>query len=447
MRKSAHRFLFSLFSIAILCICFCIFWTSPGFSQKKEAFIIDLQSDISTGSAGFLSDGIKEAEQRGSELIIIRLDTPGGSLPAMQTMVKDILNSPIPIVVYVAPKGASAASAGVLITVAANIAAMAPGTNIGAAHPVPASLPFVPMPEEKNKSVSVEEQKTMNYFVGYARSIAQERDRNVDWVEKAIRNSASATTNEALSLKVVDLIAENMNDLLRQLDGRQITINKEKVILQTKDIEQYFYRPSFRDKVLGYISSPMIILLLFLIGLGGIGYEIFHPGAIFPGVIGGIAIILFAYAVQFLPVNYSGLLLIALAIIFFIAEVKVSSYGLLAVGGTVSFILGGIMLFKDAGGISLKFLIACAVLTGGFFMVVTALVIRTHRSKVRSGEQGLIGEKGIVKQTLDPEGLVFVHGELWKAVSAEKILINEKVVVEGVDGLVLKVKKEVNPLS
>jgi membrane-bound serine protease (ClpP class) len=245
----------------------------------------------------------------------------------------------------------------------------------------------------------------------------------------------------------VDLIAENMNDLLRQLDGRQITINKEKVILQTKDIEQYFYRPSFRDKVLGYISSPMIILLLFLIGLGGIGYEIFHPGAIFPGVIGGIAIILFAYAVQFLPVNYSGLLLIALAIIFFIAEVKVSSYGLLAVGGTVSFILGGIMLFKDAGGISLKFLIACAVLTGGFFMVVTALVIHTHRSKVRSGEQGLIGEKGIVKQTLDPEGLIFVHGELWKAIGAEKIMINEKVVVEGVDGLVLKVKKEVNPLS
>jgi membrane-bound serine protease (ClpP class) len=447
MPKSSHRFLFSLFSIAILCICFCIFWTSTGFSQKKEAFIIDLQSDISTGSAGFLSDGIQEAQKRGSELIIIRLDTPGGSIPAMQTMVKDILNSPIPIVVYVAPKGASAASAGVLITVAANIAAMAPGTNIGAAHPVPASLPFVPMPEEKNKSVSVEEQKTMNYFVGYARSIAQERNRNVDWVEKAIRNSASATANEALSLKVVDLIAENLDDLLKQLDGREITINKEKRILQTKNLDQYSYRPSFRDKLLGYISSPMIILLLFLIGLAGIGYEIFHPGAIFPGVIGGIAIILFAYSIQFIPVNYTGLLLIALAIIFFIAEIKVSSYGLLAVGGTVSFILGGIMLFKDAGGISLKFLIACAVLTGGFFMVVTALVIHTHRSKVRSGEQGLIGEKGIVKQTLDPEGLIFVHGELWKAIGAEKIMINEKVVVEGVDGLVLKVKKEVNPLS
>jgi membrane-bound serine protease (ClpP class) len=441
MYRTTPRPLFSLLFIALLSLCFFGFWASTGLSQKKEAFIIDLQADIGSGTAGFLNDGIQEAQKRGSELIIIRLDTPGGSISAMQTMVKDILNSSIPIVVYVAPKGASAASAGVLITVAAHVAAMAPGTNIGAAHPVPASLPFIPMPEESKKSVETE--KTMNYFTGYARSIAQEKGRNADWVEKAIRDSASITANEALALKVVDLIAENLDDLLKQLDGREITVNKEKRILQTKNIDQYSYRPSFRDKVLGYISSPTIILLLFLIGLGGIGYEIFHPGTIFPGVIGGIAIILFAYAIQFLPVNYSGLLLIALGIAFFIAEVKVSSYGLLAVGGTVAFILGAIMLFKDVGGISLKFTIACAVLTGGFFMVVTALVIRTHRSKVQSGQQGLIGEKGVARQTLDPEGMVFVHGELWKAISPEKILLDEKIVVEEVNGLVLKVKKDV----
>ncbi|RPI76900.1 MAG: nodulation protein NfeD [Desulfobacteraceae bacterium] len=441
MFKANPRSRFSLLWTVLLSICFFCFWTSPGFSQNKEVFIIDLQSDISAGTAGFLSDGIQKAQKRGSELIVILLDTPGGSVSAMQTMVKDIMNSPLPIVVYVAPKGASAASAGVLITVAAHVAAMAPGTNIGAAHPVPASLPFIPMPEENKKSVETE--KTLNYFTGYARSIAQEKGRNADWVEKAIRDSASVTANEALTLKVVDLIAENLDDLLKQLDGREITVNKVKRTLQTKDLDEYSYRPSFRDKVLGYISSPMMILLLFLIGIGGIGYEIFHPGAIFPGVIGGIAIILFAYAIQFLPVNYSGLLLIALAIAFFIAEVKISSYGLLAVAGTVSFILGAIMLFKDVGGISLKFIITCAVLTGGFFMVVTALVIRTHRSKVQSGQQGLIGEKGIVKQTLDPEGVVFVHGELWKAISAEKISADEKIAVEKVNGLVLTVKRDI----
>jgi len=433
MLKTTPRFPFGLLFIALLSLCFFGFWASTGFSQKKEAFIIEMDSAISSGTAGFLSEGIQEAQKRGSELIVIRLDTSGGLGASMKSMVKEIMNSPIPVVVYVAPKGAGAASAGVLITVAAHVAAMAPGTNIGAAHPVGQG-------GEDIKGAMGD--KVLNDAASYGRSIAQEKGRNAEWIEKAIRNSVSITANEAVQYKVVDLVAEDINDLLKLLDGRQVTLNKEKITLHTKDLDQYFYRPSFRDKVLGIISDPTIIALLMMIGMAGIGFEIYNPGLIFPGVVGAISIILAFYGMQTLPVNYAGLLLMALAVIFFIAEIKVSSYGLLALGGTVSFILGSIMLFEDVAAISLKFLIAAGVIVGGSFMVMTALVIRAHRSKIQSGEQGLMGEIGVVKQALDPEGIVFVHGELWKAVADEKISEGEKVIVEKIQGLVLKVGKK-----
>jgi len=349
----------------------------------------------------------------------------------MRTMVKAILNSSIPVVVYVAPKGAGAASAGVMVTVAAHIAAMAPGTNIGAAHPVTAGGKDI----EKTMS-----EKVVNDMASYGRGIAQEKGKNAEWVEKAIRESVSITAEEAVEKKVVDLVAADTDDLLKLLDGREVVLRQGKVVLKTKDLVKNHYKPGFRDKVLTLIGDPNIAYILMMIGMAGLYFELSHPGAIFPGVIGAISLILAFYSFQTLPVNYAGLMLIALAIIFFIAEIKIASYGVLSLGGVISLILGSIMLFEDVM-VSLRLMMPTVVLIAGFFVVVSTLAFRAYKSKPKSGMEGLMGEVGLVKETLDPEGLIFVHGEYWSAVSTEKIEPGEKVEVEEADGLLLKVRR------
>jgi membrane-bound serine protease (ClpP class) len=419
----------------MLCLALVGLGKTVGLTKGGEVRIIELEGPINPGAAAFLTRGLEDAEKSGVELIIIRLDTPGGLVPSMRTMVKGIMNSSVPVVVYVAPKGAGAASAGVMITVSAHVAAMAPGTNIGAAHPVGAGG------KDIDKDMS---EKVVNDMASYGRGIAQDKGKNADWVEKAIRESVSITAEEAVEKKVVDLVAADIDELLKLLDGREIELQKGKVTLKTKDLVKTYYEPGFRDAVLRVISDPNIAYILMMIGLAGLYFELAHPGAVFPGVIGAISLILAFYSFQTLPVNYAGLLLIALAIIFFIAEIKVASYGVLSLGGIVSLTLGSIMLFEDVG-VSLRLMAPTIVLIGGFFVIVSTLAFRAYHSKPQSGVEGLVGEVGVVQKPIDPEGLVFVHGEYWRAVSSEKLEPGEMVTVEQVTGLVLKVKKASKP--
>jgi len=394
--------------------------------------VIELEGIINPGTAQFVTRGLKQAETSKLKLVIIRLDTPGGLSSSMRDIVKAILNAPMPVVVYVAPRGARAASAGVMITIAAHVAAMAPQTNIGAAHPVSAGG------KEISKTMS---EKVVNDMVAYARSIAKDRGRNEDWVEKAIRESVSITGEVAVKHKVVDLVAKDMDDLLGLLDGREIVLGKSKVKLDTKGLELISFTPGWRDRVLSTISNPNIAYILMMIGMAGLYFELAHPGAIFPGVIGAISLILAFFAFQTLPVNYAGLLLIALAIIFFIAEIKVASYGLLSVAGLISLALGSVMLFEDVG-VSLKLMLPTIVLIGGFFIGIAFLAFRVYRRKPTSGMEGLIGETGVVEERIDPVGLIFAHGEYWKATSAEVAEQGDKVRIMGSRGLELIVEKE-----
>ncbi len=403
-------------------------------SASNEAMIIELEGAISPGTAMYVKRGLEQAKSRGAALAVIRLDTPGGLGSSMRTIVKAILNSPVPVAVWVGPRGAGAASAGVMVTVAGHIAAMAPGTNIGAAHPVTAGGKDIP------KTMS---EKVVNDMASYSRGIAEEKGRNGKWVEKAIRESVSITADEALKKKVIDLIAKDIDELIRLLDGREVALQAGKIKLKTADLKKVYYRPGFRDKVLQTISDPNIAYILMMIGLAGLYFELSHPGAIFPGVIGAISLILAFYSFQTLPVNYAGLILIILAIIFFIAEIKITSYGILSMGGLISLTLGSIMLFEDVG-VSLEIMVPTILIVGGFFVAVAALAFKAYWARPKGGAEGLLGEVGMVKEEIDPEGLVFVHGEYWRARAAEKLEPGERVEVESLDGLVLRVKKSTN---
>ena len=425
------RFFIALISLA--CFLWPVFGITDSEPAKNEVIIIELEGPINPGTAMYVKRGLLEAKKREAELAVIRLDTPGGLGSSMRDIVKAILNSPVPVVVYVAPKGAGAASAGVLVTISAHIAAMAPGTNIGAAHPVMSGG------KEIGKTMS---EKIVNDMASYGRGIAKDKGRNGKWVERAIRESVSITAEEALKKNVIDLTARDMDDLLKRIDGRKVSISGTKITLSTADIKKIYFRPGFRDRVLTTISDPNIAYILMMIGLAGLYFELSSPGAIFPGVIGAISLILAFYSFQTLPVNYAGLLLIALAIILFILEIKVTSYGILSIGGLISLTIGSIMLFEDVG-VSLKLMMPTILLIGGFFVVVAGLAFRAIRSKPKGGIEGLIGETGSVKEVIAPEGLVFVHGEYWKAEAAEEIATGEKVEVTGLDGMILKVKKAV----
>jgi membrane-bound serine protease (ClpP class) len=318
-----------------------------------------------------------------------------------------------------------------MITMAADIAAMAPGTNIGAAHPVGAGG------QEIAGKMS---EKLVNDMVAQARSVAERRGRNPEWVERAIRESVSATETEALKENVIDLIARDTDDLLRQLNGRVVP---GKGTLNLESPRKIVIEESLRTKILKTVSNPNIAYLLLMIGLAGLYFEFSHPGAVFPGVVGGICLVLAFFALQTLPVNYAGILLIGLAIVFFILEMKIASYGLLSVAGVISLLLGSLMLFEGEGPegrISWGVLTPTLVVISGFFIAVAFLVFRSQASKSVTGSAGLVGEIGVVKQALSPRGKVFVHGELWNAVSRTSIAENAPARVVAVTGLLLEVE-------
>jgi membrane-bound serine protease (ClpP class) len=418
----------------LACIVAIAFWFLIGTNvsaEQSEVYIIKVADAISPGTAEFIKTGIQTAEERAATVIIIELDTPGGLAESMRLIVQNILGSKVPVVVFVAPSGARAASAGVMITMAADVAAMAPGTNIGAAHPVGAGG------KEIDGTMS---EKIINDMVAQAKSVAQQRGRNAQWVEAAIRESVSVTETEALKENIIDLVAQDTDDLIKQLNGREL---KAKGVLNLANAKKVVLEETLRTKILKTISNPNIAYILMMIGLAGLYFELSHPGAIFPGVIGGIALILAFFAMQTLPVNYAGILLIVLAIIFFIMEMKITSYGLLSVAGIVSLLLGSLMLFEGSTpdmNLSLQVLLPTVILISGFFVGVASLVFRAQVSKPTTGSKGLVGEIGVVKKALTPEGKVFVHGELWHARAKEPLDENVKVRIVKVVNLVLEVE-------
>jgi membrane-bound serine protease (ClpP class) len=396
-----------------------------------EIRVIEVADPISPGLAEFIKDSIAEAEDEAAACIIIELDTPGGLASAMREIEMAILASRVPVVVYVSPPGARAASAGVMITVAADIAAMAPGTNIGAAHPVGIG---------GREIDAIMSEKVVNDMVAHARSVAASKGRNADWVEKAIRESVAVTETEALEQKVIEVVARDLDDLIAQIDGRQVG---DKGILDLKDAPRRTVKENLRTKVLKAISDPNIAFLLFLLGAAGLYFEFAHPGALFPAVIGGICLVLAIFAFQVLPVNYVGILLMALAMIFFLLEIKVTSYGMLSLAGVVCLFLGALMLYEGddpAVRVSWSVLIPTVGIVSAFFVCIAGLAFRSQVAATQTGQRGLVGEIGVVRQALDPEGKVFVHGELWKATAGMPIDNGRRVRVTHVEGLTLTVE-------
>jgi membrane-bound serine protease (ClpP class) len=431
LKRKKGLILFSVFFLFFLASVI-----SGQVQEKAPIYSIEVDGIINPATAKFITDSIDEAAQQGAQCLIIQLDTPGGLMESMRIIVKKILASNIPIIVYVAPGGARAASAGVFITIAAHIAVMAPGTHIGAAHPVTLGA------EGKESKTMTE--KVVNDAVANIKATAKTRGRNVDWAEKAVRKSVSITDEEALKLKVIDFISPDLQDLLTKIDGKVVKFDGVTRTLLTKGVKPRSIQMSWRDRLLDIISNPTIAYILLMLGIYGIFFELSSPGAILPGVVGGIFLILAFYALQMLPVNYAGLALIFFAIILFIAEIKVVSHGLLAVGGVISLLLGSLMLFQSPGEymkISLSVIIPAVLVSAAFFIFAVTKAIEARLSKPTTGTEGLVGEEGTVTTPIAPEGKVSIHGEFWNALSDQPIEKGEKVQVIGLVNLKLKVKK------
>ena len=404
-----------------------------GSADENRVYIVRASGPISPALADFIKNGVKKASDDNAACVIIELDTPGGLAESMRKIVMDILASRIPVAVYVSPSGARAASAGLMITMAADIAAMAPGTNIGAAHPVGLG---------GKKIDKIMSDKVVNDMAANAKSVAEKRGRNSGWVEKAIRKSVAITETEALKKNVIDMIARDIDDLISQINGLRI---KGKGVCNLGDAKKITLKETFRTKILKIISDPNIAYILMMIGLAGLYFELSHPGVLFPGVVGGISIILALFAFQTLPINYAGILLIVAALVFFIMEMKIASYGLLSVAGTIALFLGSVMLFRgdvpNGVKISWDVLLTTLTIVAGFFIIISGLVFRSRSEKPRTGESGLVGEVGVVKKALSPEGKVLTHGEIWNARAETFIEKGTKIRVISVENLVLNVER------
>ncbi len=407
--------------------------------EKRPVFnVITVDGVITSPTAKYIASSIEQASKDKAEALIILLDTPGGMDTAMRDIAKSILNAPLPVIVYVSPSGARAASAGVIITTAAHIAAMAPGTNIGAAHPVAIGIGGA---GNVDKTMS---DKIENDAAAYVRSIAKTKGRSEEWVEKAVRKSESITAEEALKLNVIDLVAADMEKLLAAIDGKEVVVAGSKRVLNAKNAVTDDKEMSTRQRILSAISDPNISYLLLLIGLAGLYFEFSTPGAILPGVIGGISLLLAFFGLSTLPVNYTGILLIIFGIILFIAEIKVMSSGLLTVGGVISLVLGSLLLFdspEPALRLSFQVLIPAVMVASGFFIVVIYLAVKSQMRKHFTGAEAMIGEEVEVVRDIDKEGEVFIKGEYWKARSDAPILKGAKAKIIKVEGMKLTVEE------
>ena len=409
-------------------------------AQTKEAAgpyvdLIAIDGSINPAVDDFIRESIGRAKAGGARALVIQLDTPGGLLSSTRTIVKELLGTPVPVMVYVAPSGAGAGSAGVFITMAANIAAMAPGTNIGAAHPVAGG-------GQEVKGVMGE--KIENFTASFSESIAQQRGRNAEWAIEAVRKSVAITETEALKKKVIDIIAKDIDDLLKQADGRKVDVQGRKQELSLQNVQVVRHEMNLKQKVLNAIADPNIAYLLMMAGILGLYMEFSHPGTIFPGVAGAICLLLALASLQLLPINYTGLALMVFGVALLVGEAFFPSFGVLGIGGIISLAFGSLLLFDTPTsdfGVDRSIVFTAVATLGSFVLAISYLVFRSQKAKPTLGMEGMIGELGVVREKLQPRGSVFVHGEYWKAEADGEIETGDKVEVVGIDRMVLKVKR------
>jgi membrane-bound serine protease (ClpP class) len=443
MQKSLKHFLNFCLLFCIFIFAFCII---PKADAAPQVYVLKFAGPIGPVSADYIVSGIEQAEANNALALVLKLDTPGGLDESMREIIQKIFGSKIPVITYISPSGARAASAGVFITLASDIAVMAPGTNIGAAHPVSVS--------EKQITPEMQE-KITNDAASYIISIAEKRNRNKDWAEQAVRKSVSVSADEAMKLHIIDFIAIDDANLFAKLDSI-LTLRKSEIggklalfriadtvrfaTAQTKEIPL-----NSRQRFLLFLTNPNVAYILLMLGIYGLFFELQSPGAIFPGVVGVLSIILAFYSLHMLPTNYAALALIGAGIFCFILEVKVTSHGILTIGGITALILGSLFLFQSPAPyyrLAIPTIIITAILTALFFIWVIGLAIRAQRKKVTTGKEGLLSEIGVVQTDLDLEGMIMIHGELWTAESLEdKINKGEKVKVISIEGMKLRVKR------
>lgn len=410
----------------------------PGVSGLgKVVHLVVIDGVINPAVADFLTESIAGAQREGAAALVVQMDTPGGLLDSTKTIVRDLLGAPLPVIVYVAPSGGGAISAGVFITLAGSLAAMAPGTNIGAAHPVG------PQGEDIGGDMR---DKVENAAVSLVKSIAQERGRNVEWAEKAVRESVSITEQEALELGVIDLIAASVDDLLREASGRTVRLGQAEIVLALDGATVVTKEMRLKHKILNVLAHPNVAYLLMMAGFLGLYVEFTNPGLLFPGVVGGICLLLALTAFQVLPINYGGIVLILLGIALLVAELFLPSFGILGIGGLTAFVLGSLLLFDTPDstlGVDPAIVYATAATFGAFTLIVGYLVVRAHRRQPELGREGLIGKTAEVRRRIGGAGgpgKVFVHGETWNARAAEEIEVGAHVTVVAVDGMELTVQ-------
>jgi membrane-bound serine protease (ClpP class) len=425
-------------------------------TADRRVFLLDVQGPIGPATAEYLIDSLEKSSGRNAELVIIRMDTPGGLDASTRDIIKAILNSTVPVATFVTPGGARAASAGMYILLASHVAAMSPATNVGAATPVSITGAEQPgntqEPAEKGDdakpaetgAASTMERKVVNDAIAYARALADRYGRNADWAELAVREAASITAEKALETGVIDLIASDVADLLQQLNGKTIEVLGRDWTIDTTALPLEQMEPDWKSELLAVITSPTIAYLLLLIGVYGLFFEGYNPGAVLPGVIGAICLLTALYAFQMLPVNYAGFALLALGIILMIGEVATPSFGVLGIGGVIAVVIGSIILIDtDVPGfaISRPLIGALALVSSLGLMAIVGIALKARLRPVVSGREQLIGATGIALGDIHQSGEVFVHSERWNAVSGSVIRKGQSVVVTGIDGLTLKVRR------